>query len=172
MKTLLISGSPRKGNTEFILNKIYDSLNGEKELVLLKNKNIQHCRGCFACKETKRCVMNDDMAEILDKMVWADTIVIGTPSYYYNVSGLLKDFMDRTIPLYETGKFTNKKIVVTVTYGEEDEGNKMVGNMIKAFADINEMNFISAHYFKGLDPDDVKNIDVDLMSKIIKEIEK
>ena len=48
----------------------------------------------------------------------------------------------------------------------------MVGNMIKAFADINEMNFISAHYFKGLDPDDVKNIDVDLMSKIIKEIEK
>lgn len=174
MKTLLISGSPRKGNTEFILSKIYDSLKGEKDLVLLRNRNIQHCKGCLACDETKKCAINDDMAGILDKMILADTIVIGTPSYYYNVSGLLKDFIDRTTPLYETGKLDNKKVFTVISCGEEEKGNEAVGKTLKDFSDLHNMKYQSSYYFHGIEPNAVQNNPevIKKIDEIIVEIEK
>lgn len=175
MKTLLISGSPRNGNTEFILNKIYDSLRGEKELILLKNKNIQHCKGCLACDKTKKCVIDDDMTEILNKMIWADTIIVGTPSYYYNVSGLLKDFIDRTNPLYETNKLKGKKALAIICCGGKDKKDKAIGGMIKNYTDCYGIKFINSYCFSGLlKPNSARNDSktIKKIGAIVKKIEK
>ena len=156
-KFLLISGSPRKGNTEFILNRIFDSLEGEKELILLREKNIRHCLGCLSCGKTKKCVIADDMQDIYGKIENADVIVIGTPNYYDNVSGLFKDFIDRTNPFYETGKLKGKKMIAIVVGGGEIKHTDFVTTQIlKTFAESHEMTLTSSHCFQALTPTEVE----------------
>ena len=73
------------------------------ENVFLVKKTIQYCRGCFACwtKTPGKCVIEDDMAELLDKVRSSDIVVFATPLYVDNVTGIMKVFMDRIIPLAE-----------------------------------------------------------------------
>lgn len=117
MKILALNGSPRgaKGNTEIILEKF---LNGcrksgaETEVIYLSEKNIKHCTGCFTCwtKTPGKCIHRDDMEELLIKVSKSDVIVYATPLYYYTVTGIMKDFMDRMLPLNngEIVKFDDK----------------------------------------------------------------
>lgn len=158
MKTLLISGSPRKGNTEFILNKVYKALKSKKELVLLRNNNIKHCVGCLHCDEHKKCAIQDDMQEIYDKMLEADVIIIGTPNYFDNVPGLMKDFIDRTNPFYETDKLKGKKLITIVIGGGKIKNSKKVGEQaLKYFSDGHQMETIGSYYFQALHLKDIKN---------------
>lgn len=72
-KILFISGSPRKGNTEHILSKIYESaVTDSKELILLKDKDIKFCKGCLTCYTKPKCVIKDDMEAILAKILSKD----------------------------------------------------------------------------------------------------
>lgn len=106
MKVLAINGSPRgeKGNTEVLLQEF---LNGcidtgaETETIYLKDKKIKHCIGCFTCwtKTPGKCIHKDDMEELLLKISEADVMVYATPLYYFTVTGLMKDFIDRKLPL-------------------------------------------------------------------------
>jgi multimeric flavodoxin WrbA len=108
MKILVVNGSPRgaQGNTE-ILTKAFlagaKEAGAEGEVVYLKDKHIEHCIGCFGCwlKTPGECVHDDDMPELHQKMLEADVTVYATPLYVYTVSGIMKDFMDRVIPLVQ-----------------------------------------------------------------------
>ena len=84
---LIISASPRKnGNSDILCDRFAEGAkeSGNKvEKVFLAGKNIGYCRGCEVCNNTHKCVMKDDMAEILGKMVDADVIVLSTPVYFY-----------------------------------------------------------------------------------------
>lgn len=106
MKVLAINGSPRgaKGNTEVLLEQFLkgcEEVGAEIETIYLKDKDIKHCSGCFTCwtKTPGKCIHKDDMEELLDKILQADIMVYATPLYYYTVTGIMKDFMDRMIPL-------------------------------------------------------------------------
>lgn len=70
------------------------------ELISLRAKNINFCKGCMACVETHKCVLKDDANEIVSKMHEADVIVWATPIYYYEMSGQMKTMIDRCNPLY------------------------------------------------------------------------
>ena len=100
MKILAICGSPRKGNTEFMLRKVLESAeknNAETELILLKDKNIKLCIACDLCfKEGKPCHIDDDFKAMRDKIVSSDILLLGCPNYFKNVSTLMKMFIDRT----------------------------------------------------------------------------
>jgi multimeric flavodoxin WrbA len=104
MKITAINGSPRgKGGNTYIM--VEEFLAGareegaEVEHILLAGKNIHHCIGCFTCwvKTPGVCVFKDDMAAILPK-IWSDIFVIATPLYVDNVTGLMKNFLDRCLP--------------------------------------------------------------------------
>lgn len=106
MKILALNGSPRgeKGNTEVILKlflKGAQEAGAEIETVYLKDKNIKHCIGCFTCwtKTPGECIHKDDMEKLLNKIEEVDIIVYATPLYYFTVTGIMKDFMDRMLPL-------------------------------------------------------------------------
>lgn len=106
MKVLAISGSPHgaKGNTEQILQPFLEGAReagAETEVIYLKDKKINHCRGCFTCwtKTPGVCVHKDDVPGILEKLREAEVVVYATPLYVFTVSGLMKDFMDRVIPM-------------------------------------------------------------------------
>lgn len=159
MKVLLISGSPRNGNTEMILNKIQESLSGiESKLILLREKNIDHCRGCLFCDKTKKCAISDDMDNIRNEMLWADVIIIGTPNYYDNVPGLLKDFIDRTNPFYETGLLKGKKMINIVTGGgNKGDTGKVAEGPLADFGKAHDLDIVGNFIFEGLNVGEVLN---------------
>ena len=108
MKVVAICGSHRKGNTEWMLKKLLERVeeNGAKvELILLRKANVKMCLGCLTCeaggKDRKGiCKIKDDMNEIYPKLLEADCLVFGTPAYFELVSGILKNFMDRTCAIW------------------------------------------------------------------------
>jgi multimeric flavodoxin WrbA len=117
MKVIGICGSPRKGNTEWMLGKLLEEVaqsGVETELVLLRKLAIKGCDGCLSCelggKERKGlCKIHDDMQQIYPKLVEADGWALGTPVYFELLSGLLKNFMDRTCPIWT--KLEGKPVV-------------------------------------------------------------
>ncbi|HEX7475550.1 MAG TPA: flavodoxin family protein [Dehalococcoidales bacterium] len=108
MYILGISGSPRKGNTEWMLNKLMESAaesGADIETLLLRKMDVRLCRGCLSCEEGGRerkgiCVIKDDMTEVYPKLLKADAIVLASPGYFGMLSGLLKSFLDRTTPVW------------------------------------------------------------------------
>ena len=172
VKCLLISGSPRKGNTDFILSKILEGIKGDGELILLKDKKIHGCTGCLSCLNRQRCIINDDMTEIMDKMVNSDIIIIGTPNYFGNVTGLLKDFMDRAFPLYKSKSLKNKKLfLIMVGNGDVKSSEKHLNEAMGGFIYDFELDLIDSYCFKAFYPDDVKQ-DPKSISKINEIIER
>ena len=112
MNVLAINGSPRgeNGNTEVILKpflKGCEAAGADIETIYLTEKNIKHCSGCFSCwhKTPGKCVHKDDMEDLLVKVSEADIMVYATPLYFFMVTGIMKDFMDRMLPL------SNKEII-------------------------------------------------------------
>ena len=94
-----ICGSARKeGNTAALLNKVMESTGLESELIFLSDLNIKFCSGCLSCRKNKgQCPNNDDMQLLLDKFLSSKSIVLGSPNYYYCISGLMKNMIDRSI---------------------------------------------------------------------------
>ena len=68
--------------------------------VRIADKRIGYCTGCYACQKNHKCVIKDDAAAILKKMLAADVIVFGTPAYFYSCTGQLKVLFDRTVAIY------------------------------------------------------------------------
>lgn len=101
---LIISSSLRAGsNSELISKEVAHgakSSGNRVEFVSLKNKKIEFCIGCLKCQKQGKCILKDDMSELIEKVNIADTLVFSTPIYYYEMSGLLKTFLDRCNPLY------------------------------------------------------------------------
>ena len=118
MKVIGICGSTRVGsNTEILLRetlKTMEKSGAETELILLREKNIQLCGGCDKCSGTGQCEIEDDMQEINEKLSNSDVIIFGSPTYFDNVTGLMKIFMDRTDPLWPSKKLKNKSAGVIV----------------------------------------------------------
>jgi len=73
----------------------------ETENVFLAKKKIAPCIACYACwmKTPGKCTQRDDMDELLDKVIASDVVVFATPVYVDNVTGIMKDFMDRLIAI-------------------------------------------------------------------------
>ena len=110
-KVLVLSSSPRKrGNSDLLCDQFVKGATeaGHKaEKIFLKDKKINYCTGCGTCYNgAKRCPQKDDMAEILEKMISADVIVMATPVYFYTMCGQMKTMIDRVCSRYTevTGK--------------------------------------------------------------------
>ncbi len=100
MATVLgICGSARKsGNTATLLRETLTATGMNSELVFLSDLTIGFCSGCLRCmKNAGRCIKDDDMSGLLANMLEARALVLGSPNYYYDVSGLMKNMIDRSI---------------------------------------------------------------------------
>jgi len=102
MKVVAFNGSARKdGNTAILIRHVFGELAKEDidtELVQLSGRRIHGCIACMKCYENKdqRCSVKDDMAnECIEKMLEADGIILGSPTYFANVSTEMKALIDR-----------------------------------------------------------------------------
>lgn len=127
MKILGVSGSPRDCNTNYMIETMLNASGLTYELVLLKDLNIKSCNACGGCYENHKCVINDDMNGLYEKLVNADLLVFGSPTYFSNVTGIMKNFMDRCLPLYLSNELKGKK-AVTLTVGNYSKGEALRGN--------------------------------------------
>ena len=100
-KVLILSGSPRKdGNSDILCNEFMRGAiesGNEVEKIRVAEKKIGYCLGCYACRDTGVCAIKDDMAEIMQKMIDADVLVLASPVYFYSIDAQLKALIDRTV---------------------------------------------------------------------------
>ena len=122
-KVLILSSSPRRGGNsdtlcdEFVRGAIESG--NEAEKVFLRDKTIHYCTGCSTCSlHGKPCPQKDDAAEIIEKMVATNVIVMATPVYFYTMSAQMKTLIDRCCGLYT--KMKNKEFYFIVTAAEDD----------------------------------------------------
>lgn len=102
MKVVAFNGSPRKdGNTFLLLNTVLAEINKEgieTELVQVGGENIHGCRACYQCFKNANghcgCV-DDGLNGWIDKMLSADGILLGSPTYFSDVTSEMKALIDR-----------------------------------------------------------------------------
>jgi multimeric flavodoxin WrbA len=173
MKIIGISGSPRRGNTEWMLKTLIQEAakNGaEVELLLLRKMDVRMCRGCLTCEEGGKerkgiCKIKDDMTEVYPKLLAADAIVLATPGYFEMLSGLLKNFLDRTCPIWP--RLEGKKIA-GLAVAEEGIGQAIQN--FKTYASLCKMQWIGSATALAKTPGEVaQNMDLERRLKRLAE---
>ncbi len=105
MKVLILNGSPRKkGVTSQILNQMENLLGNltTVEHLSVYDMDIKPCIGCLKCRPDKSCVLKEDDAHrTVNKIDEADLMIVGSPTYWGNMSGPLKILFDRAVPTFE-----------------------------------------------------------------------
>jgi multimeric flavodoxin WrbA len=147
MKIIGVSGSPRKGNTEWMISTLLAAAaqyGAETELLLLRKMDVRMCRGCLTCEQGGRerkgiCVIKDDMNALYPKLMAADAIVLATPAYFEMLSGLLKNFLDRTNPIWP--HLEGKKIA-GLAVAEEATGQTI--RNIQTYASLLKMQWVGS----------------------------
>lgn len=130
-KILIITSSLRKGSNSDRLAEAFaggaEEAGNTVDTVSLKGKDIRFCIGCLACQATERCVLKDDVPEIMEKVKNADVLAFASPVYYYSVSGQLKTLLDRLNPLYPSDyKFRD---VYFLSAAQEDDKAAFEGSV-------------------------------------------
>lgn len=122
---LILSASPRRnGNSDTLCDRfaLGAKESGHKvEKVFLKDKKINYCVGCGYCFEHNKCSQNDDMTDIIEKMLLADVIVFATPVYFYSMDAQMKTLIDRTTPRYTD--MSDKECYFILTAADTDRNN-------------------------------------------------
>lgn len=121
-KVLVLSSSPRKGgNSDTLCDQFIKGAQesgNDVEKIYLRNKRINYCTGCGTCNLQKPCPQKDDAAEVIDKMVKADVIVLATPVYFYTMSAQMKTLIDRSCARYT--EISNKDFYFIATMAETE----------------------------------------------------
>ena len=150
---LILSSSPRRGgNSDLLCDEfLQGALDGGNvaEKIFLRDKNIHPCLGCSVCSQYgKPCPQKDDAAEVIDKMLAADVIVMATPVYFYAMSAQMKMMIDRCCGPYT--KMKNKEFYFIATAAEENPGimQRVVDNF-SGFLDCLENPVVKGTVFCG-----------------------
>lgn len=105
MKALVMNCSPvRNGATARIVELVSQNLEDRYEVrsICIDDYQLDFCKGCRTCHNTAKCVMQDDVDKIIEQYEWADIIVSVAPSYWADIPGQFKAFIDRCTPWCNT----------------------------------------------------------------------
>lgn len=153
MKVIALNGSPRaNGNTMAGLEVMKDILEKEgieTEIIQLGGHTFAGCRACNGCFKMKNnhCTTEDGMNEIIEKVFEADGLIIGSPSYFSNVTTEVKAFIDRCgYVAMANGNPLRRKVGASVVPARR-AGSNFVYSAINFFYGINEMTIASSSYW-------------------------
>ncbi len=102
MAIVAVCGGLRKeSNTNKLVKKAAEASGYDYELIELAAMDIKPCTGCSECIMNEgNCIIKDDMQPIYNKLMKADALIIGSPTYYMDISGAIKCFIDRSMPIF------------------------------------------------------------------------
>ncbi len=160
MKVLLINGSPHKnGCTNRALDEISSALNAngiDTETVWIGNGQIHGCIACNKCKETKRCVFDDGVNEISEKMKDCNGLIVGSPVYYASANGSLYSLLDR---LFGICPYLLHKPAAAIVSARRGGTSSAIDSLNKYFT-IRQMPVVSSTYWNmvhGNTPEEVED---------------
>ncbi|AET69941.1 multimeric flavodoxin WrbA [Desulfosporosinus orientis DSM 765] len=168
MKVVAFNGSPRvNGNTKQSLEIVLNELKKEgieTEIVQLGGRKVFGCLACGKCRETKdnRCIRKDDeMNTFIQKIEEADGIIIGSPTYFSNVSTEVKALIDRCgyVAKSNGGTLLKGKVGASVVAARR-AGSTFTYSAINFFFGIAEMIICSSNYWNltlSREPGEVQN---------------
>jgi len=150
MKAVAFNGSARKdGNTAVLIRTVFEELEKEgieTELVQLAGRKIRGCTACFKCFTNKdqRCSVKEDYAnECIEKMLAADAVILGSPTYFADVTAELKALIDRAgLVAIANDSMLRRKVGAAVVAVRR-------GGAIHAFDTINHFFFINQMIVPG-----------------------
>ncbi len=152
-KILIVSSSPRANSNSEALAKAFArgalEAGHEAELISLRGKTINFCRGCFVCQEKQRCVIRDDADVICQKALEADVLVFGTPIYYYEMSGQLKTLLDRLNPLFPSDYAFRDVYLLTSAAEDEETVPRRAVNGVEGWIECFERAKLAGTIFMG-----------------------
>ena len=151
MKVLLVNGSSHeKGCTYTALAEVAKALNAngvETEIYWLGHNQVSGCKGCWACKKIKKCVIDDGVNEFVAKAAEFDGFVFGSPVYYASAAGALVSFMDRVF--YSGGKNLAFKPAAAVVSCRR-AGASTTFDVINKYFTINNMPIVGSNYWNEI----------------------
>lgn len=159
-KVLMINGSPHEhGCTNTALSEVADTLAGkgiETDLVYLGKAPVAGCIACGKCAQTGRCIFDDQVNEILEKIDEYDGIVVGSPVYYAGPSGQLCAFLDRLF-YCSKGRMAGKLAASVVSCRRG--GASAAFDRLNKYFGISNMHIVGSQYWNqvhGNSPDQVR----------------
>jgi len=169
MKVVAFNGSARKtGNTTILLNLVLDELKKKKietELIQLAGKPLQGCIACYKCfqNKDKRCaVKKDALNEYLQKMIEADGILLGSPTYFADISAGMKALIERCGMVSRANGDLFKRKAGAGVVAARRAGAIHAFSSLNHFFLIGQMIVPGSSYWNvaiGRDPGEVKNDD-------------
>ncbi|TYC01605.1 MAG: flavodoxin family protein [Kosmotoga sp.] len=117
-KVVAVNSSRKKCNTYRALKSmkpIFDSEGIEYEIINLHDYKINYCKGCETCILEDYCPIDDDVDKINEKLIRANGIILSTPVYIENLSGILKTFIDRNCKWYHRSDLLKKPYLCLAT---------------------------------------------------------
>ena len=127
MKVMVINGATREqGNTDAVTGTFVQGASDaghDVQSVMLREHTISDCIGCCTCKREQRCNFDDDMTALRDRIVVSHILVLSSPLYFCEVTGLMKVFLDRLYFFYHPENkhmTTGKKALVMTPMGEKE----------------------------------------------------
>jgi multimeric flavodoxin WrbA len=160
MKVLLINGSPNKeGCTFTALSEVAKALNEngiETEIIQIGDKVVRGCMACRSCKDTKVCIFDDIVNEVIEKAKTVDGFVFGSPVYYSGINGTMKSFLDRLF--YSGSQHLAYKPGAGIVSARR-AGTTAALQQLNQYFMINNMPVVSSQYWNmvhGNTPDEVR----------------
>ena len=152
-RVIVISTSLRKGsNSDILADQFVEgakAAGNEVEKISLVGKEIQFCKGCFGCQKLGRCVIDDDVNEIMGKVMQADVVCWATPIYYYEMSGQMKTLIDRMTAMYEQDYQFRDVYLLTTAAENETETPKRAEIGLTGWIDCYPKSQLAGHLFCG-----------------------
>jgi multimeric flavodoxin WrbA len=165
MKVVALNGSARKdGNTAILLNLVLDELKEERinaELIQLAGHSINGCRACYKCfkNQDRRCAVKKDMLnDVLAEMEGADGILLGSPTYFSDVSSGMRAFIERCGFVARANDYMFKRKVGASVVAVRRAGAIPAFNSMNLFLHYMQMVMPGSSYWSigiGRDPGDV-----------------
>ena len=123
-RVIVISTSLRRGsNSDMLADQFVEgakAAGNEVEKISLVGKDIQFCKGCLGCQKLGHCVINDDVNDIMAKVMNANVVCWATPIYYYEMSGQMKTLIDRMNAMYSQD-YLFRDVYLLTTAAEDEE---------------------------------------------------
>jgi multimeric flavodoxin WrbA len=143
----------RNGNTKLLLETVLEPLQeagAETELVELAGSNLKGCRACFVCikKKDGSCVIKDDMLnECVEKMAKADAIILGSPTYFADVSTEMKALIDRSGMVGRANGDLYKRKLGAAVVAVRRAGSIHAFDTMNHFFQISQMIIVGSSYW-------------------------
>ena len=148
LKVLILSGSPHKdGTTSRALSELQGSLEGEGiavELIKVGHLAVRGCTGCYACSKLKKCVIDDVVNEVAEKLRYADGLVLASPVYYASPNGGFLALLDR---LFYSSRFDKSMKVGASVVVARRGGCTASFDVLNKYFTISGMPIASSYYW-------------------------